>query len=113
MPDDLTRPRRHVSLAIVALLLAVVGCSRPPTPFPDDSDFACADGRQLRLLVEEDWDRAILASNLETVTLLRGDARDGERWVARTGWEFRLDGEAGVLTSPGRPRTVCELTRAG
>jgi hypothetical protein len=97
----------------LACLLLLAGCATQPAAFPEDVDFACADGRQLRLLVEDDWDRAVLSTNSGSVTLLRAEAADGERWVARTGWELRVDGDEAVLTSPGRPRTSCAAGATG
>jgi hypothetical protein len=100
--------RLVASLAGVVLLGACSSLGEPEPP-PDDLAFYCEDGRTVRLLEEHDWNRAVLTTTTERITLLRAeDDTGGDRWVTRTGWEIRIDDDRALLTSPGRAQTRCE-----
>ena len=108
--------RRHLMGGLVAALVSAVtaACSSTsgPVPPPDDKAYACADGRVVRFLEEPRWDRAVLTTTTEQVTLLRAeDDTGGERFVTRTGWEFRINDDQALLTSPGREQTYCRRAR--
>jgi hypothetical protein len=106
--------RRAGAFVALLSLAALAGCAaeKGPAPPPDDLAFACEDGRVVRFLEERPWSRAVLTTITERVTMERADDDTGaERFVTRTGWEFRVNDDEALLTSPGREQTYCRQRR--
>jgi hypothetical protein len=57
--------------------------------------------------MEPDEGRVVLTTSKDALTLLRVPAEQGERYAARDGYEFWLDGDIALFTFPGGRQTVC------
>jgi hypothetical protein len=101
--------RRGKGRASAFLLLALAACASSPPyePLLAPDGFVCHDGHVLRTSLEPDEERVVLTTSKDALTLLRVPAEQGERYAARGGYEFWLDGDIALFTFPGGRQTVC------
>ncbi|MEK0083405.1 MliC family protein [Benzoatithermus flavus] len=102
------RTRSGPGVALAGCLVLLAGCGRGEAPPASVADLAwrCADGHVLRVLFQEEQNRAVLTTSKDALTLTRSPADRGRRFTA-PGWELWAVRDEALFTYPGGVQTYC------